>query len=236
MKGKMKLVLAIMVILLIITAFVGGMVLYAKIQDRPQEILNVIETKQEIDISALKDNLGEIMQFVSLEYQYTNVGQLSDEIKLWGLTLPFTGKSFIVSYDGVMKIGIDGKLVTAKLDGSQVKIEIPAAYIVSHEIKEDTIKVLDQSKNIFNPITIEDYAGFATEQKNAMEQKARENGFFENALQSAESQLGAFLKNFPGIQDEYTIVFIRRSEKIVSSAEAGVSKVSAQSPAGDGLD
>ncbi len=41
---------------------------------------------------------------------------------------------------------------------------------------EDSLEVYDETRNLFNPITIEDYTGFTADQKQSIEAKATENG------------------------------------------------------------
>lgn len=157
------------------------------------------------------EEIGAISQYATLEYRYTNVGKFEDRKDFYGWSVPLTTKSFIITYDGSMKLGLDGG-TTVEVVGAQIRITIPPAVVLSHEIREDTVEVLDQSKNIFNQIQIEDYTAFAVEQKQVMERKARDNGLFEEARDQAEQQLGAFLRGLPGIREQYEVLFIRQPE------------------------
>ena len=55
------------------------------------------------------------------------------------------------------------------------------------------MQVFDETRNIFNPITIEDYNGFQNDQKDAMEQKAVENGLLTQAKTNAQTVIRQFL-------------------------------------------
>ncbi|MDR2655441.1 MAG: DUF4230 domain-containing protein [Oscillospiraceae bacterium] len=208
MKIKTKIIIALVIVLLIAGAFVGGIVFYS----RATGTAAPVEAKTQIDVRVVEENISSIAEYASIDYYYTNAGQMSEQKEIYGFKLPFTTKNFVLSYDGEMKLGIDGSKITVSLDGTVITVTLPKAKILSHEIKEDTIKVLDQSKNIFNPITIEDYAGFATAQKLEMEKKIEEKGLIEKAQAETEAQLGAFLSAFPGIEGEYTIKFERGAE------------------------
>ena len=75
-----------------------------------------------------------------------------------------------------------------------VLVVLPGSRILSHEIPEDSIEVFDETKNIFNPITIEDYNGFLADQKDAVEAKAVENGLLDEAVNNARAALTSLLQ------------------------------------------
>ena len=70
---------------------------------------------------------------------------------------------------------------------------LPRSQIVSHEIPEDSIQVFDETKNIFNPISIKDYTGFTKDQKAQVEVKILSNGFLEEADEKARTAVEAVL-------------------------------------------
>lgn len=185
--------------LLLAAAFIGGMALqdWQGAGDGP-----------EITAELLGEQIANISELAVLEYRYTNVGKFEDQVNFYGWEVPFTTKSFILVYDGSMKLGINGSEVALEVAGQEIRIKLPPVKILSHEIMEDTLVVMDQTHNVFNQLQIEDYTGFAVDQKIEMEEKARERGLFTDALERAEAQIGDFLRLLPGIGEEYTIVFI----------------------------
>ena len=56
-----------------------------------------------------------------------------------------------------------------------VTVRLPEAEILSHEMDEGSVEIFDEKASIFNPFTVEDFAAFQAEQKDAMEQKALES-------------------------------------------------------------
>ena len=106
-----------------------------------------------------------------------------------------------------MKMGIKGEDIHIDVEGNQIIVTIPAAEILSHEIKEETLEVFDQTRNIFNQIRIEDYTNFAVDRKKEMEKKALENGLLEEAQDRAEQQLTLFIRSIIGADGDYEIVF-----------------------------
>ena len=139
--------------------------------------------------------LRAVEELVSLEYSYTNVGRFEDQVDFYGWKVPFTSKRFIVSYDGQVKAGVD--LAEAEIhvnpEKKEVSVLLPRSQIVSHEIPEDSIQVFDETKNIFNPISIKDYTGFTKDQKAQVEVKILSNGFLEEADEKARTAVEAVL-------------------------------------------
>lgn len=134
----------------------------------------------------VKAQLEQISELATARYNYTNVGKFEDSSEFHGLTIPLTGKRFIVSYDGVILAGIDLEKAEVDLSGRRIAVTLPRAEILSHEIDEDSLKVFDETHNIFNPITLENYNDFQKEQKDVMEEKAAEGGLLQQAEEQAE--------------------------------------------------
>ena len=106
-----------------------------------------------------------------------------------------------------MKMGIKGEGIDIDVKDNKVIVSIPDAEILSHEIKEDSVELFDQSKNIFNPILITDYTTFATDRKKDIEQKVIDGGLLEDAQKRAEEQLELLIKSILGNESEYELVF-----------------------------
>ena len=63
---------------------------------------------------------------------------------------------------------------------------MPNAEILSHEIDNNSIETLDEKDGLFNPVKVEDVRQFDTVSKDAMEDRAIENGILDKALKNAE--------------------------------------------------
>lgn len=163
------------------------------------------ETTQ-ITADLIGQQLREAAELVSVEYYYTNMGRFENQVDFYGWKVPFTTKSFIISYDGLIKAGVDLNQLDIQVTGKTVTILLPQSKIIAHEIPEDSIEVFDETHNIFNPITISDYTGFTADQRVAIEARAIENGLLTRATEQARSTLTALLGLLPGI-DDYTISF-----------------------------
>ena len=160
--------------------------------------------------SLISEQLNALRELVTTEYLYTNSGKYENQnqITIIGkdINIPFTGKRFIVAYDGRIKAGIDIGKTQIDIDEAAraITIALPKSEIISHETFEDTLVVLDETNNVFNPISIENYNEFVSAQKDSMEEKAIERGLLTNADAEAKRMVQSFLSQIPGI-DTYKL-------------------------------
>ena len=146
---------------------------------------------REIDIALIKSEIQDIAELATVEYLYTDAGKFEDPAELFGKELPFTftTKSFIAKWDGIIKAGIKADQITVEVRDTdkEIVVHIPKAEILSHEIDEDSIETLDEKNGLFNPIKIEDIREFDAISKEAMEQRAIENGILDKAFENAKT-------------------------------------------------
>ena len=135
----------------------------------------------EIDTVVLQNQLSEIRELATVTYAYTNMAQFESSSDFYGVKIPFTTKSFILTYDGTIKAGVD-------LEGAEVSVS-GTTVTISHEIDEDSMEVFDEKTSIFNPFTVEDFTSFQSDQKAAMEEKALSRGLLEEARAKAVSSV-----------------------------------------------
>lgn len=190
-------------IVLCILCFVGGIFLARHAKN----------SKPIIDTAMIGEQLKGISQLSTIEYNYTNMGQFEKSKDFYGMTIPFSTKRFIVSYDGVIKAGIDINLLDIEINGKNVDITLPAAQILSHEIDEESLQIFDESKNIFNPISIQDYNQFQIDQKKEIEQKATEKGFLTEAQNRAQQAIQKILEINGVLPDDYHVNFHQQEKE-----------------------
>lgn len=198
MRLRTKLLLAVLALLL-----VGGLVMAAFLCGLSR---GGREAEPVITGDLLGEHLRSAQELVTVAYYYTSMGRFENQVDFYGWKVPFTAKSFIVSYDGVIKAGVDLSQVQVEVDEIRqaVTVRLPASRILSHEIPEDSIEVFDESDNLFNRITIEDYTGFTLDQKKAMEQRAEDNGLLTSADEKARAAVESLLTLMPGMES-YTL-------------------------------
>lgn len=162
------------------------------------------EEPTQISSDLLSQQIQSISELATVEYNYTNMGKFENQATFYGWKVPFTTKSFIISYDGKIKVGIDMSLVDVKINKKKIDISVPKAKILSHEIDEKSIEVFDETKNIFNQISITDYNQFAIDQKDKMESSVKEKGLIEEAQEKAETTIQTFIKSLD-LKENYEI-------------------------------
>lgn len=166
--------------------------------DDPQKITNDLLSQQ----------IREINELATVEYNYTNMGKFENTATFYGYKIPFTTKSFIISYDGIIKAGINMSDVDIKISGKKINVTVPKADILSHEIDEDSIEIFDETTNIFNQISISDYNEFSNDQKKKMEESVKSKGLIEEAQKKAEKAIRTLLVTSNKLDDDWTITFI----------------------------
>lgn len=164
------------------------------------------ESEPAITGALLGQRLSEIQELATQEYHYTNMGKFENQLDFYGWKVPFTTKSFLVAYDGVIKAGVDLSDLEVTVGESTITVALPEGKILSHEIDLDSLEVFDETKNIFNPIRIEDYTGFTADQRAAMEQRAIDDGLLTAASERARTVVERFITTFPGAEG-YTVRF-----------------------------
>lgn len=158
-----------------------------------------------ITSTALTQQLQEVNELVTMEYNYTKVGKFENSLQLNGWDIPLTTKSFLLTYSGKLSAGVDMSQASVEVSNQKILIQIPEVSIISNVIDEKSIEVYDETKNIFNPISIKDYTTFATQQKDKVEEEAMENGFLSEAATKAQAAIRKFLEMIPEIKENYTI-------------------------------
>ncbi len=154
----------------------------------------------------IEGKMQEISDLATYKYAYTNTASQESNLKIKNWNIPFTTKRFLVRYDGEIKAGVDLSKVSVSVTENLIEISMPKAAILSHEIDEKSLEVLDETKNLFNRIQIEDYNTFQTEQKKICEEYALERGLLDKAYDNAKKVITEMIHTVPDAQD-YTIVF-----------------------------
>lgn len=158
-----------------------------------QAALRNSQDNARLDAVVIGNQLIQISELAAVNYQYTNMAQFTSSNDFYGVTIPFTTKKFILTYDGQIKAGVD--LSQARIDVSEasVTVTLPAPRILSHEIDENSMEVFDEKTSIFNPFTVEDFSSFQADQKAEMERKAVEKGLLEQAAEKAAASVEGLL-------------------------------------------
>ena len=164
---------------------------------------------KEVSIDLIESKIESIGELATVEYLYTDAGKFEDPKQLFGMDIPFTTKSFIAKWDGIIKAGIDVEQISVEVNEKDLEIVIciPKAEILSHEIDNGSIETLDEKDGLFNPVKIEDVREFDAVSKDAMEERAIENGILDKAYENAKEIIEKLVDNEIVKELGYKIVF-----------------------------
>lgn len=193
------------------------------LEEQEEQIQKLIDTpivvsqvNPEIKLDIIYSEINEIGELATMEYLFTDAAEFSDskQLKKWNINIPFTEKSFILKWDGVIKAGVELDLVSIEFneDEKKIVVSVPTAEILSYQIDNDSVEVLDEQDNIFNNITVDDKIKFDAANEEAMKKRAIENGLLEKAQENAEDILLRLLQANPAIGTNYTIEFVAITE------------------------
>lgn len=188
----------------------------AQPQKEPEDSGLIHEGKPIITGDTIREQFSDLGELVAIEYIYTNADQYENQNQVtvfkWEVDVPFTAKSFLLSYDGRIKAGVALSNVQVNINDNAhtITVTLPPAEITSHEIFEDNIRVFNEKDGIFNRITVENYADFIGGQKTVMEQRAIDLGLLTSADKNAQTVLRSLLSSLPGMEDYRLTITTRR--------------------------
>lgn len=139
------------------------------------------KNKTNITSTLLENKLTTVSELITTDYHYKNMASFQNQNDFYGWDIPFTEKKFIISYEGSIKLGTDLNQASINIKDKDITINIKTTKIISHEIDEDSVKVFDEKTSIFNPIKVEDYSSFSSEQKKKIENSALKKGILEES-------------------------------------------------------
>lgn len=165
-------------------------------------------TNSKISGDTIKIGLKNIGELATQAGYFTNVQTIINSREILGVTIPFTQSKYIFSYNGIIKAGFNFSNVNVDKDDEHKKliITLPEAYILSAQIDENTLKVYDESKNIFTPLKLEKINQSLVALKEEAKKSAIDNGILESARSNAEILIKGFLSSFLD-KSQYSIEF-----------------------------
>lgn len=162
------------------------------------------------DSEAIMEEILEIGELATVEYRYTNVGTLdaSKKFSFVDWTVPFSGKTAVVTMDGVIKVGVDMSQVEIITDESAktISVMIPEAKVLSNELFEDSMAVYVEEDSLFSKISLDDSSSIRADIKTKAQKNALDNGLLDQAREKAGEIIVYLIEAVPMVKDTYTIV------------------------------
>lgn len=180
------------ILICILVAFIGGMFFMNK------------QTKPEITSTLIQNRIEQASNLVTTKYHYTKVGKFENSLNLNGWSIPLTNKYFILTFEGEIQLGTDLSKANVEINDSTIHVTVDKPAVISNSIDESSIEVYDETKNIFNPISVSDYKAFALEQKDKALSEAKEKGLMKTAQENTKKSIKEIVSIIPDT-DDYTI-------------------------------
>lgn len=194
MKEVLKNVVAKILFCLIVVGILAGGGYYIKYRiDEAKN--NVITDETNIELSkVLEEKLQTTAELNTADYLCTYLQKFTDTKQFNGWDIPFTTKSFTVSYEGVVKAGIKD-LTKAKVieKDENTLVKLPKIEVTIFTIYKDTLQIYDEYDTIFNKINVSDVNNTQIKLEKEMVDRAIEYGLLDKAEENAKVILKALL-------------------------------------------
>ena len=189
MKNLKKVLFGVVFILI---AFVGGIFFANK------------QTEPEITSTLIQNRIEQASDLVTTKYHYTKVGKFENSLNLNGWSIPLTNKYFILTFEGEIQLGTDLSKANIEISDSTIHVTVDKPTVISNSIDESSIEVYDETKNIFNPISVSDYKAFAVKQKEKALSEAKKKGLMKTAQENTKKSIKQIISIIPDT-DDYNI-------------------------------
>lgn len=144
-----------------------------------------------LNVTVIKDSFSDVAELATQEYEFSDMGKFEQENKklIGDIRIPFTGKYFVISYNGVIKAGVrDISQATVELNDltNVVTVTLPDVEILDAYLDPNSYETLDETFNPFNQISTEDVTELLTSELERAKTQALEDGLLNNARAHAE--------------------------------------------------
>lgn len=154
------------------------------------------------DTNIYKDNtrvlntISQVLELNTVKYNYSNIITVKKDKSINDIKLPFTEKSFIVKYDGIINGGVRPEdIVVIKNTGSEIHLEINKCSILDHYIDSENVYVYDVKSSIFNKLEVQEVLDDINTYKKEYEQKAISEGLLDEIKIETKLSLENLFKN-----------------------------------------
>jgi hypothetical protein len=199
MKYFSKKAISLPTFLLLILVIAGGFYFWFRTDNGKLKITN----------ETIGVQIKELKELATIQYKYKEIASREDWNTLFNIKLPFTKSSFIVTYTGILKLGIDLSETKVEVDENSktIKVTLPESKVLSNELDLKSLKVYDEKNSIFNPVKVQDYTEFTQNGKENAEKDAKESGVFDQSKEIAKKVITDLLNLTKEIKENYKIVF-----------------------------
>lgn len=168
----------------------------------------IVDEKSVVTSTQIKAQLNSVKKLITKEYIYTGAAKQEANKKwIFGWDMPFSDTTLVIMYDGTIIAGVDLNKINPAINEETrtITILVPKATILSHDLPQETIRIVDQKESLFNDISLDEYNKFVASEKPKREQDAIDRGLLTEATNEAKMVIEEFLQIIPGM-DGYTLI------------------------------
>lgn len=158
------------------------------------------------DNTRVLNTITQVLELNTVKYNYSNVITVKKDKSFNNVKIPFTNKSFIIKYNGVINGGIKPEDISiVKNTGDEITIEIEQCRILDHYVDDESIYIYDVNSSIFNKLEIQEVLDDLNKYKEEYEEKIINEGFMEEIKSNTKVSLVNMLNNMG--YEEITVTF-----------------------------
>lgn len=156
-----------------------------------------VNKNSKINTSTIAERVEKISEISTIKYNYSSIVALKDSLKLKDISIPFTGKSFIVKYNGYIKFGTDFKDKSIKLSGDKKKVTITLSKsrVLDNVADTKNLMVYDEKYSIFNRYGAQDMIDEIAKEQKRIENSLIKEGYIEKTNKEVENLLKGILSD-----------------------------------------
>ena len=171
----------------------------------------IVDEKSVVTSTQIKAQLNSVKKLITKEYIYTGAAKQEANKKwIFGWDMPFSDTTLVIMYDGTIIAGVDLNKINPAINEETrtITILVPKATILSHDLPQETIRIVDQKESLFNDISLDEYNKFVASEKPKREQDAIDRGLLTEATNEAKMVIEEFLQIIPGMGGYLSLIHI----------------------------
>ncbi|MEG1311316.1 MAG: DUF4230 domain-containing protein [Romboutsia sp.] len=157
------------------------------------------------DTTKVIDTISQVLDINTVKYNYSNVITVKKDKSIKDIKIPFTEKSFVIKYNGVINAGVRPEdIKITKNTKDKIFIEIQNCEILDHYIDNENLYVYDVKSSIFNKLEIQEVFDDINKYKKDYEKKVIDEGFMDEVKLNTKLSVENMLKNMGYIDVDVT--------------------------------
>lgn len=148
------------------------------------------------DTSKVLSTIEQVAELSTSKYNYSDIVTITKDKSFKNIKIPFTEKSFIIKYNGIVKGGVKSEdIAVSNNNKGSISIDINKCSIIDHYIDEENVYVYDIKNALFNKVDVNEVIEELAKSKQEYEKKIIQEGFLEDVKTSIKKTLEKSLKD-----------------------------------------